>query len=370
MSRFVSLRLTVCSLLLLCPLAATAETAPFDSDRWVVEAEEWELEEHLGRPAVRMRGGSAWVGDEDFTDGVIEFDIAFGSKRNFIGASWRLEDSDNFENFYMRPHQSGKADANQYTPFFHGLAGWQLYHGAGHGTAVEYRFNEWQHVKIVFSGSRGEVYVDSTEPILFMHEMKRELQAGKVGLTAGALAPVHFANFTYQKLDNPGLHGQAAELPGPEAGLIESWRVSNVFSATLLKDKITLTDAETSGLEWTELGVESNGLANLARLAGVDRETNTVFARLTLTADKARVVKFRFGYSDALGAFLNGRLLYRGQRLYQSRDFRYLGTIGLFDEMYLQLEEGENELWLAVYEAFGGWGLMATIEDREGLTIE
>jgi len=35
-----------------------------------------------------------------------------------------------FEHFYIRPHQSGNPDANQYTPVFNGVSAWQLYHGA------------------------------------------------------------------------------------------------------------------------------------------------------------------------------------------------------------------------------------------------
>ncbi|MCH8059016.1 MAG: hypothetical protein IIA11_01020 [Proteobacteria bacterium] len=49
-------------------------------------------------------------------------------------------------------------------------------------------------------------------------------------------------------------------------------------------------------------------------------------------------------------------LLYsKGNNAYQSRDYRYLGTIGLFDAIMLPLAVGDNELWIAVSEAFGGW---------------
>jgi hypothetical protein len=46
-----------------------------------------------------------------------------------------------------------------------------------------------------------------------------------------------------------------------------------------------------------------------------------------------------------------------------SRDYRYLGTIGLFDSVTLPLKAGENEIWIAVSEAFGGWGIMDRIVD-------
>lgn len=33
-------------------------------------------------------------------------------------------------------------------------------------------------------------------------------------------------------------------------------------------------------------------------------------------------------------------------------------------------EEGDNEVWFAVTEAFGRWGLMASIADRAGIRVE
>ena len=51
----------------------------------------------------------------------------------------------------------------------------------------------------------------------------------------------------------------------------------------------------------------------------------------------------------------------------RSRDYRYLGTIGLFDEVMLPLRDGDNELWLAVSESFGGWGVLARLPDENGI---
>ncbi len=44
-----------------------------------------------------------------------------------------------------------------------------------------------------------------------------------------------------------------------------------------------------------------------------------------------------------------------------------VGTIGLFDEVTLALDAGANELWMAVSESFGGWGLVAWIEPQDGV---
>ncbi|HYG79310.1 MAG TPA: hypothetical protein VD861_02925, partial [Pyrinomonadaceae bacterium] len=117
------------------------------------------------------------------------------------------------------------------------------------------------------------------------------------------------------------------------------------------------------------LGVEENGAANLARLQGAAEGRDTVFARLVIQSDREQVKKIRFGFSDEVKVYFNDRLLYGGSDIYQSRDYRFLGTIGLYDELYLPLGRGENELWLAVTENFGGWGVTAQFEDMEGIKV-
>ena len=81
--------------------------------------------------------------------------------------------------------------------------------------------------------------------------------------------------------------------------------------------------------------------------------------------DEAGVKQLALGYSDKAAVYLNGKLIYKGDNSYRSRDYRYLGTIGLFDTVALPLKEGENDLCIAVTEAFGGWGVMARLEDLQ-----
>ena len=106
-----------------------------------------------------------------------------------MGGIWRMHDRRNYEELYLRPHQSGNPDANQYTPVFHGLPGWQLYHGDGHGVAVTYPTDTWIHVKIVFSGTRGEVYIDSEEPVLAI----ASLSVFRLNITITHCKPRHIA---------------------------------------------------------------------------------------------------------------------------------------------------------------------------------
>ena len=80
-----------------------------------------------------------------------------------------------------------------------------------------------------------------------------------------------------------------------------------------------------------------------------------------------------FGFSSRVKVFLNDKLLFSGQDAFRSRDYRFLGTMGFYDDVYLYLNKGKNELWMAVSEDLqfkGGWGYKSKIENRDGINIE
>ena len=360
---------------LLCALAPAllvrAETVPFDSGRWEIKARESRVVNHLGRSSLYLKGGVAAVKDSKFTNGTIEFDLALPRERGFMGAVWRLQDFENYEEFYIRPHQSGNPDANQYTPIFNGVPAWQLYYGEGYGAPVSYDYDQWTHVKIVVGGGRAEIYLKDMEtPALLVRELKREAKEGRVGLSVGNFAPGYFSNFTFTALDNPPLKGNPPAAPAAPPGTVKSWMVSDAFDRKSLEGKYQLTPADREKLNWRTTGVEPNGTANLARWQGVKEGRDTVFARLVIRSDREQIKKVSFGFSDEVKVYFNDRLLYGGSDIYQSRDHRFLGTIGLYDELYLPLRRGENELWLAVTENFGGWGVTARFENMEGIKLD
>jgi hypothetical protein len=147
------------------------------------------------------------------------------------------------------------------------------------------------------------------------------------------------------------------------------WEVSAPFAETALEGRSEITSSLKNDLTWAALESEPTGLANLSRVSVLTREANTVFARVTVVSDRAQMKTLTFGYSDRLRLFFNDRLLYTGNNGYRTRDYRYLGTIGYFDAVTLPLQKGKNELWLAVSESFGGWGVQAAFENTDGLTF-
>ena len=381
-----------------CILFASTATAvqpvPFDTHHWDFHAKSYQVEIYKGQESLVFHDGLALVkGTEGFVNGIIEFDIAIPAQRGFSGAVWRVQDLDNYEEFYLRHHQSGNEDANQYSPIFNGVAGWQLYYSAdGYGYPVKYAFDQWMPMKIIVSGSQAEMYVrDMNEPVVFVSELKRETTSGRIGLRDPGFATAHYANFRFVKMDNPPMKSKAKSVPqlkgqaatfaatakkiraGTEkakSGTVMSWHVSNAFPAERLAGKYHLTNANLGQHQWTQLKCDRTGLANLARINGIKeikQGRNCVFAKTVVGAEKDILKKLELAFSDAVKVYLNGQILFEANDMYRSRDYRFLGTSGYFDAVYLPLKKGENEIRIAVTEKIGGWGLKARFADMSSI---
>lgn len=355
------------SALVAVPIAAETRSVPFDDPAWKIEADSHEIVEYEGRPALHLQGGRAWLPGVDVENGIVEFDIAFGPERGFSGGLFRMVAPDDYEHFYLRPHQSGYPDASQYTPVVQGVSGWQLYHSPAFAAPFEYRFGEWMHVTITFSGSRAVVDVDGAK--LFVPRLKRptigNAVGGAVGVNSG-FAPAYFSGFRYSSgvPADSALSGDTefeAHLPELPATLVRDWRVSEAFS-TGDRPSGSLDDAFRDGLAWRDMTVEPEGFVNLAWADGVSGGKRAVLAEITIEAEAAGHRLVRFGYSDLVRVFVNGVEVYRGSNLYRSRDYRYLGTIGLFDVVVAPVRAGKNTVTFVVAESFGGWGVMAAVD--------
>ncbi|MEZ0541369.1 hypothetical protein [Fibrella arboris] len=358
-------------LLLLFSHIALAQTAvPFDSTHWTF-AGRVTPETFQGKACIRLSGGRLVLKDSTFRNGIIEFDIALAAERHFPGLTFRVQDVGNFEHVYLRPHRVGNPDALQYIPITNNLDSWQFYYGDGYSTTVTYPLNDWVHLKLVVRDTQGEVYVgDQSKPALVIHQLKRQPQSGAISLDNVAPVAVRFANFRYTKTDNPPMVGPFNPEAPVKPGTLLNWQVSGTFDEALLEKGYTIPQALASRLAWNSLTAEQSGKLLVSRIRKRGDGNNTVFVKLTLLSDKPQVKKLDFGFSDRVRMYLNGQLLYQGNDEFLSRDYRFLGTVGYYDALYLNLKKGRNELWMAVSENFGGWGIQGIIADQSGLTIK
>jgi hypothetical protein len=349
-------------------LAATASGPPtFDAAAWTISAAEWRAEPYRGRAALLLREGAAWLRGSRFQDGTIEFDIAFSEVLGFPGIAFRAATHDDYELLYLRENLSGQPHAIQYTPVLHGLYAWQIYAGPAWEATARWTYDRWMHVKLVVSGGRAELYVDG-DSVQVIPRLRGPEEAGEVGIIAGPGA-ARFANFVVRPADAPSPTGTPpAVTDSTPGGIVRTWRVSTPFAESLMTGVADLA-AVPGPATWGTLGIEERGIANLARLAGNGNGRNTVVAAVTITSDRARTVPVRFGFSDRVRVYLNGRMLYAGNGGFGTHDPDFLGIVGLFDELALPLERGPNELWFAVSETFGGWAITADLPDRDGITV-
>lgn len=349
-----------------------AQEFPLTPDIWEVTAAGHVFENFEGKRSLYLFQGRANLKtDLSFKTGVIEYDVYVTERRGFAGMHFRIADAQNFEEFYIRPHQSGNPDANQYTPVFNGLSGWQLYHGAGHAAAVMYKMNAWNHIKLVIADTDAEVYINDMEsPLFYIPELKRTSIAGSIRLSGGGPSPFHFAELKVIKLDKPVLKSKRKPLPEIAENVIKTWEVSNSFPEREVEGKYELDLQFSSDLVWTEVKTESPGYANLARVAVRTNTNNTTFAKVTITSDKKQTKALLYGFSDSAKVYLNDQILAGGSDMFTSRDYRFLGTMGFHDVVYLPLKKGKNKLWIAVSENFGGWGIMAAFENKEGIKVD
>ena len=348
---------------------------PFSSNRWFfLESPQRPgvtghvLEEYLGRPSLLLRNTEAQLKDINFTNGIIEYDVAFGPERRGIGVSFRMQDAGNCESFFIRSHQSGNPDATQYMPLFQNMDSWQLYHGTGFSAPMNFTFNQWVHFKLVISGNQMEVFIgDMEKPVLFVPALKRQVQGGTLSLFGNE---TRFANFSYTDLLDPAI--KSADLPEATLlnGTIKHWQISQSFPEKKLDNLLRLTPSQKTGLTWQQMTTEKTGLINLATGPAWSKNDNTTFARVIIESEREQIKPLKLGFSDRAKVFLNNQLLFSGHDEFQSRDYRFVGTIGYYDEIYLPLKKGRNELWVAVSENFGGWGIKAAIENQTGIKIQ
>jgi len=335
---------------------AQEEIVKFDSDRWTLYSAK--IVDYLDQKALL---GAAILKDVLFTDGIIEVDIAFQGSRCFAGLMFRMASEADYEEIYLRPHQTNKPDAMQYTPVFNGLSGWQLYNGPGFTTAVPIPYKKWIHVKMEISGSRARVYVgQSNKPSLLINDLKHGKAGGWIGVKGPNNGLAHFANFTFRHDSNLEFE-PALEVQTPP-GLLVDWELSEPVKITQIDRENAPSDAKLASLEWKKAAGESSGLVDIARTyARQGADPDCVLARTILQSDKDQIKKLIFGYSDEVSIFLNGNILFRGHSEYLRRSARFSGIVGLNDSVFLPLEKGPNELLLMVTENFGGWGFICRL---------
>jgi hypothetical protein len=357
------------------PCIAAAEPIAMTADRWDTGGEVAFVEKD-GRAAIRvgggdetgqkLKGGEADLKGSDFATGTIEVDLLASGARDFVGLIFRADAEGNGEMFYLRPHMNNMPDSTQYTPVHHGNLAWQIFAGDGFESQVRFDYGKWMHVRADIYAHSARISVDGRTVLVIPH-LKSANTHGTLGLTAANGA--HFANFTVTPIADYRDPAPPVAEPPLAPGSVAAWQVSPAMPEA--EATAHAARADWAGIAWTRLPVETNGIANLSRAGPDAGDKHSFVARFTARSAAARTVPMQFGFSDQVHVYLNGQLLYAGADLQGSRDYRFLGIVGLWDTLFLPLRAGTNDVVFVVTDnTNGGTAAAAKFDPADAVTLE
>jgi len=212
---------------------------------------------------------------------------------------------------------------------------------------------------------------DATSPTLEVGRLEGDAMKGGLRLQG----PGTFANMVITPDVVDGLPPEPAkDLLDGDRGLVRLWRLSKFSALPNGKDPM-YSEMPGASEQWNTISTERSGLVNLSREYGRPvPEPNRALAWLktTITSDKKQMKKVDIGWTRELWVFVNGKLVYAEQNLFEVEgarkfpDARCSLENGTFT---LPLEEGYNEVAVAIANNFFGWGIKLRVADPEGVHL-
>ena len=341
-----------------------------------------EFRDSAGVARMKINPGRGYVvlRNADFGDGTIEFDM-IPTDPNFAQVYFRWQDSLEAECFYLRTRKGAghpyAMDGVQYTPIMKGTMCWDLL--PEYQTNAVFDLAVVSHVKLVISGRQMRAFVGAggsggaseagSRPVLEVTEMRGNTSHGTLAFAGGAI----ISNLVLKPGKVEGLSPVAG--PDPVANDPRYLRHWMMTAPDSLPKGVDFSDALIPGKEtvWQPIDAERMGVINLTRRwKVVPGRHQMIWLKTTIHADQARTCQLRLGFLNEVWIYLNDRLLYVDKNIF------YLpiaktpnGRISLENAtVMLPLQQGDNMVRIAVGSNFYSWGIMARLDDLDGLTIE
>jgi hypothetical protein len=351
---------------------------PMTAERWTAIAGTVNFVEHMGVPAIELKpgnyaqhlpSGKAVLNGLTFSSGTIEYDVDAASGMG-AGFAFRRSDADHFEELYLRPQPNcdRAADCIQYAPQSHGVLLWDLF--PQYQSPAPLRQGEWNHVKLVVSAHRMNVFVNGAkEPTLKIGRLEGDAQAGGILLEGpGVLANLVITPDAVQGVgDAPEKDATASD-----RRYVRSWQIAP-FSKLAADQVPEIADFPGAGVQWSSLQAERAGLVNVSRMYGLPLprpERAMVWLKTTIHSDKEQKKHVALGWAREIWVFVNGQPVFADKNLYMPAEARKQpdGRCSLQNgSLELPLKAGDNEVRVALANNFYGWGLMMRFDDITGL---
>jgi hypothetical protein len=363
--------------LCLCPLSILPATQAAPPINVAMTAENWQTKENaeffkqLGfyHGLMRLNSGTATLKGVNFSDGTIEFDVNTVG-RGMPGIAFREQDERTFELVYLRPDPACPAfrACIQYAPNTHGVLLWDLYPQFQNRAPL--RESGWNHIKLVVSGRRMNVYVNDALS-LKVGRLEGDALQGGLHFTA----PATFANLVITPGAVEGLSPQPVPDPSEaDARLVRNWRLSP-FTALPPGKQPLYNKIPDASQAWRNITAEPNGLVNVSREYGLplhQPDRALIWLKTKITSETKQVRKADIGWTREMWVFLNGKLIDADQNLFEVDSARKFpdGRCSLENAtVTLPLEAGDNEVAVAIANNFFGWGLMLRLTTLEGIQL-
>jgi hypothetical protein len=315
--------------------------------------------------------------DKHFDNGTIEFDIKPVGEE-MPGIRFHQKDGDDTADMvYIRvsPDCPASQDCLQYVPIIKGRVLWDVY--PQYQASAPFRENEWNHIRLIISGKRMNVYVNGrAEPSLRVAHMEGDASSGTIAFEGTA----YYANLTIAPGVTDGLDRKASvDVAAGDRRYLVRWQGAEPVSMDTA-DHLSLSNMPSSDSQWSPVTVDYGGLINLSRFHAPTPKhapRQVIWLRTTVQSDREQARHVAVGWLREIWVFADGKPVFSGKNLYNVKggrkapDGRLSLENGGFD---LPLHNGANEIVVAVdgntpdMRGRYGWGFMMRMDRAEGIT--
>jgi hypothetical protein len=353
--------------------ASEAISIPFTAEKWEFEPGKVQFTEYRGLRVARLNGESGDIifKELSFKNGTIEFDVEVNQPSPFPTIYFRWQNKNESEHVYLRTGVASKRnafDAVQYASIVNGVNLWDLQHEFQ--SAAHIKINDWNHIKLVVSGKQLRVYINNpTEPNLEIPYLEGDTHEGKIGIGTGFPGEAVFANLTVTPHATEGLPEMAApDLTKHDTRYIRGWQISKPDSLPIGRElHVSLLPNENT--TWESITAERRGLVNISRKLGNSASRRYVWLLVNIKSEVDQKINLKLGFSDEVWVFVNRQPVYLDKNIYYLNMLKSPnGRISLDNSQCdLPLKKGENQLLIGVANDFYGWGIIARLENIEGI---
>ena len=365
-------------------LASELTYIPMTPAHWLAKGDVSFQHDQAKQDVLVVNKGYAELKNTNFSNGTIEFDTKFVGER-ITGITFR-QHADAADALYFRPSAdcTVSEECIQYMPTAHHLFEWDLY--GQYQTHAPIDPNAWNHVKLVLSGARMNVFVNGAHaPTLAVGTLVGGFPDGSIRLHG----PASYAHLSIAPHVVDGLPAVASCDPAKDdLRYVRDWLASKPF---VMPSRMDATLQENTGIDpvyssmpkqtasWKPVALDPGGLVNLTRWHG-DAQTGQsitgIWLKTTINADHDQIKHVDMGWTREVWIFVNGKLAFQSKNLYGIKGAskepggRLGRTNGSFN---LALKKGANQVVVAIDDNFAGgqqhwgWGLEMRLANTDGV---